>query len=180
MTQATWEKPRSGQLAPAPVRSDRLKFLIGGILILVAVAYLVFSGMTAGARFYQTIDELVTNPANANRTIRVAGVVLGDTIQYDAQNLILTFTVANVPENFDNLAEALHLAANNPEANRIQVRVEGQVKPDLLRHEAQAILSGKLGADGIFHATELSLKCPTRFEEAQPHGEIVATPLPGA
>jgi cytochrome c-type biogenesis protein CcmE len=180
MTQATWEKPSGGQPTPSPLRSDRLKFLIGGILILAAVGYLVFSGMTAGARFYQTIDELVTNPANTDRTIRVAGVVLGDTIQYDAQNLILTFTVANVPENFDNLAEALHLAALNPEANRVQVRLEGQVKPDLLRHEAQAIMSGRLDSNGVFQATELNLKCPTRFEEAQPHGEIVATPLPGA
>jgi cytochrome c-type biogenesis protein CcmE len=180
MAQVTWEKPSAGQAPPRPGRSNRLKFLIGGLIILAAVAYLIVSGMSAGARFYQTIDELVTNPANSGRNIRVAGVVLGDTIQYDAQNLVLTFTVANVPENFENLAEALHLATLNPEANRVQVRVEGQVKPDLLRHEAQAIMTGRLGEDGIFRATELSLKCPTRFEEAQPHGEIVATPLPGA
>jgi cytochrome c-type biogenesis protein CcmE len=179
MAQATWEKPGAGQITPAG-NPNRLKFLIGGLLILGAVAYLIVSGMSAGARFYQTIDELVTNPANAERNIRVAGVVLGESIQYDAQNLILTFTVANIPEQYDNLAEALHLAALNPESNRVQVRVEGQVKPDLLRHEAQAIMTGRLDADGVFHATELSLKCPTRFEEAQPHGEIVATPLPGA
>jgi len=42
------------------------------------------------------------------------------------------------------------------------------VKPDLLKHEAQAIVTGHLGADGIFYADELLLKCPTRYEEAVP------------
>jgi cytochrome c-type biogenesis protein CcmE len=42
------------------------------------------------------------------------------------------------------------------------------VKPDLLRNEAQAIVTGSVGADGVFHAEELLLKCPTRYEEAVP------------
>ena len=42
------------------------------------------------------------------------------------------------------------------------------VKPDLLRDEAQAIMTGKLGADGVFYADELLLKCPTKYEDAVP------------
>ena len=42
------------------------------------------------------------------------------------------------------------------------------VKPDLLRDEAQAIMTGQLGEDGVFHADELLLKCPTKYEEAVP------------
>jgi cytochrome c-type biogenesis protein CcmE len=45
------------------------------------------------------------------------------------------------------------------------------VKPDLLRNEAQAIMTGKMGEDGVFYAEELLLKCPTRYEEYQPEGE---------
>jgi cytochrome c-type biogenesis protein CcmE len=41
-------------------------------------------------------------------------------------------------------------------------------KPDLLRGEAQAIMTGKLGDDGVFYADELLLKCPTKYEEAVP------------
>ena len=42
------------------------------------------------------------------------------------------------------------------------------VKPDLLRNEAQAIMTGRLGQDGKFYADELLLKCPTKYEEAVP------------
>ena len=48
----------------------------------------------------------------------------------------------------------------------LRVIVEDAAMPDLLRHEAQAILTGALGRDGEFEATELLLKCPSRFEES--------------
>jgi len=172
MAEATWEKPNSGSLPSVGSRNGRWKFLVGGLLILAAVAYLILSGMTAGARFFITIDDLVGNADYVGKTVRVSGVVLGDTIQYDAENLILDFTVANLPLEYDNLADALRAAATNPNATRIPVHLENEVKPDLLRNEAQAIMTGTLGEDGIFYATELNLKCPTRFVEAQPGQEI--------
>ena len=61
----------------------------------------------------------------------------------------------------------LHQAVNNPDANRISVVYEG-VMPDLLQNEAQAIMTGKIGEDGNFYASELLLKCPTKYEEAIP------------
>jgi cytochrome c-type biogenesis protein CcmE len=42
------------------------------------------------------------------------------------------------------------------------------VKPDLLKHEAQAIVSGSLDANGVFQAKELLLKCPSKYESALP------------
>jgi len=99
---------------------------------------------------------------------KVTGAVIGDTITYDAEQLLITFTVAHMPETTDDLAETLRLAVSNPAAMRMSVRVENQVKPDLLRHEAQAIMTGYLDTDGVFHVSELNLKCPSRFIEGQP------------
>jgi cytochrome c-type biogenesis protein CcmE len=50
---------------------------------------------------------------------------------------------------------------------RIEVVYIG-VKPDLLRDEAQAIMTGKIDENGVFVADELLLKCPTKYEEAVP------------
>ena len=121
---------------------------------------------TSGARALAATIEA------GGREVRVSGAVIGDTIQYDSENLIIDFTISNIPAEFDNLAFALHESVNAPNASRIPVRVENEVMPDLLQHEAQAILTGSLGEDGVFHATELLLKCPTRFEEAAPNQEI--------
>jgi cytochrome c-type biogenesis protein CcmE len=70
-------------------------------------------------------------------------------------------------EKAGGLAEVLHQAVTDPNARRLRVVYTG-VKPDLLRDEAQAILTGRLGEDGVFQASELLLKCPTRYEEEIP------------
>jgi cytochrome c-type biogenesis protein CcmE len=181
MAQAAWEKPLASQTQRAAVSATsrgRSKFLIGGGLILAAVAYLVISGMLSGARYYITVADLMNDPAAyAGQSVRVSGAVIGETITYDSQNLLITFTVANVAEPYEDLGQALHEAVNDPNAIRMPVRVENQVRPELLQNEAQAIMTGTMGDDGIFHVTELNLKCPSRFIEGQPDQSIAQ---PGA
>lgn len=150
------------------------KFVIGGILILGAVVFLIWSSTAATSEYFLTVDELrAKGPEVVDRNLRVSGAVIGDTIQYDAQTLTLTFEVAHVPgdqamiEDEGGLAEALHQAVVDPTRSRMKIVYVGPM-PDLLRHEAQAIVTGKLGEDGVFHADELLLKCPTKYEEAVP------------
>jgi cytochrome c-type biogenesis protein CcmE len=152
----------------------RSKFIIGGLLILAAVVYLIVSSTQASAEYFMTVDELKTEgPAIIGKSLRVSGAVIGDTIQYDPQTLKLTFEVAHVPgDNADieaqgGLAEVLHAAVTDPARARVSVIYTGP-KPDLMRDEAQAIMTGHVGEDGIFYADELLLKCPTKYEEAVP------------
>jgi|Deesub1362A_J573_1020465.scaffolds.fasta_scaffold02206_2 cytochrome c-type biogenesis protein CcmE len=152
----------------------RSKFLIGGLLIAAAVVYLIASSTQAAAQYYLTIDELLAKAESlGDRAIKVSGAVDGETISYDAETLTLRFTIVNVPADLDEieaaggLAEVLKRAVNDPTATRLDVLYVGP-KPDLLRHEAQAILTGRLGEDGVFYADELLLKCPTRYEEEVP------------
>ena len=154
--------------------TNRSKFLVGGLLILAAVAYLIISSTTAGAQYFFTIDELFSNGSDAvGKPVRVSGAVIGETINYDPETTTLTFTVAHMPADKDildeegGLALALNQAVNDPTRQRMQV-VYYDVKPDLLQNEAQAIMTGKLGEDGVFVAEELLLKCPTKYEEAVP------------
>ena len=151
------------------------KFFIGGLLILGAVVFLIISATKASAEYFLTIDELNAKGSGiVDKNLRVSGAVIGDTIQYDAQNLKLTFEVAHVPgdnavlEKQGGLAAALHQAVVDPSRKRMKVVYVGP-KPDLLRNEAEAIMTGHLGADGVFYADELLLKCPTRYEEAVPN-----------
>jgi cytochrome c-type biogenesis protein CcmE len=154
--------------------TGRAKFIIGGLLIVAAVIYLIFSSTQASAQYFLTIDELGTKGEGVYaRELRISGAVIGDSIQYDPQSLNLTFTVAHIPGDNDEidalggLAQVLHDAVVDPNRSRLVVVYNGP-KPDLLRDEAQAIMTGKLGEDGVFYADELLLKCPTKYEEAVP------------
>jgi cytochrome c-type biogenesis protein CcmE len=152
----------------------RFKFILGGVLILAAVVYLIVSSTSASAEYFLTVDELKAKGESVvGRPLRVSGAVIGDTIQYDPETLNLTFQVAHVPGDNDEieaqggLAFVLHEAVTDPTRARMTVIYTGAM-PDLLRDEAQAIMTGHLGEDGIFYADELLLKCPTKYEEAVP------------
>jgi cytochrome c-type biogenesis protein CcmE len=153
---------------------QRTKFIFGGLLILAAVVYLIASSTQASAEYFMTVDEIkAEGPDVVGKSLRASGAVIGDTIQYDPQTLTLSFEIAHVPgdnadiEALGGLAFVLHEAVVDPSRARIKVVYVGP-KPDLLRGEAQAIMTGHLGEDGIFYADELLLKCPTKYEEAVP------------
>ena len=161
-----------------PVRTfaaGRMKFIVGGVLIIAAIVYLIWTSATANAQYFMTIDEIKAKGAELyGRELRVSGAVVGDTVTYDPNGLKLTFTVAHMAGNQSQIdaeggmAAALHAAVIDTKRNRLQVVYSG-VKPDLLKGEAQAIMTGKLGKDGVFYASELLLKCPTRYQEAVPN-----------
>lgn len=150
------------------------KFIIGGALILAAVVYLIFSSTKANAEYFMTVDELNARGSQAiGQNLRISGAVIGTTIQYDASTMNVGFEIAQVPgdtatvEDQGGLAAVLHAAVTDPTRARLTVLYHGP-KPDLLKDEAQAIMTGHLGEDGIFYADELLLKCPTKYEEAVP------------
>ena len=156
------------------ILKGRSKFLIGGLLIFAAIVYLIASSTQAAAQYFMTVDEINAKMGEVgDRELRISGAVLGDSITYDPMTLTLRFTVVHVPgdnaeiERLGGLAEVLHQAVTDPTRTRLEVVYNG-VKPDLLRHEAQAIMTGHMGEDGVFVAEELLLKCPTKYEEAVP------------
>lgn len=153
----------------------KIKFLVGGLLIVAAIVYLIISSTQASAQYFMTIGELESKESSIQgRDLRISGAVLGDSIQYDPATLELTFTIADIPGDNDEieaqggLAAVLHEAVMDPDRPQLKVVYTGP-RPDLLRNEAQAIVTGKLGEDGVFYANELLLKCPTKYEESVPN-----------
>ena len=153
----------------------RRKFVIGGLVIVAAVLYLIVSSTQANAQYFMTVDELKAQGKTIiGKSLRVSGAVVGNTIQYDPQTLTLTFEVASVPGDNNaitaqgGLAVVLHAAVIDSNRPRIQVTYTGP-KPDLLKNEAQAIMTGQYGSDNVFHADELLLKCPTKYQDAVPN-----------
>jgi cytochrome c-type biogenesis protein CcmE len=152
----------------------RAKFIVGGILILAAIIYLIFSSTKANAEYFMTVDELHAKSTSiVGQSLRISGAVVGSTIQYNPGTNNLTFDIANVPgdnasiDAQGGLAKVLHDAVTDPTRKRLSIIYNGP-KPDLMRDEAQAIITGHLGEDGVFYADELLLKCPTKYEQAVP------------
>ena len=161
MAEASWTNKDKTDALEKP-KSNRLKFIIGGAILIAALAYLVVNAMTGNTQLYKTVDEFYADKARlVGRDLRVAGWVDGESIQYtqvDALNSRLEFDIF---DDLNNPGQALHIVVLN------------EPKPDLLQHEAQALVEGRADSNGVFEANPggLMLKCPTRYEEMEAGGE---------
>jgi cytochrome c-type biogenesis protein CcmE len=113
---------------------------------------LIVNGLRSASQYYLTVSELKARAASLQgRPIRLSGIVDGGTIRYDPETLYIEFGLVDRVADIDKVPP-------------LKVVYQG-VKPDLLQNEAQAIVEGTLGPDGVFYARTLLLKCPTRYEE---------------
>ena len=138
------------------------RFVIGiGIIVVAVIAVMVFA-IAGNSSMEVQVNDLVSQKSQgvdlSQRALKLTGVVVGDSIVYDASNLHLEFDVVNSRDD---------LISNLAKAPRVRVVYQG-VKPDTLVNEAHAIVTGKLAADGKFHAGQsqdaLMLQCPTKYQ----------------
>lgn len=150
------------------------KLIIGAVVIVIALGYLLVSVTRSNTQYFMTVEELLSQQSELQgQKLRMSGAVVGESIQYDPATLDLSFVVAQIPgdhrliQEMGGMAKVLAEAVADPTAARMTIHYTG-VKPDLLKDEAQAIMTGSLDAAGIFQATELLMKCPSKYESALP------------
>lgn len=123
----------------------RSKFIIGGAIIMLAVSYLIVSSIGGSTAYYLTVEE-VRAEGPSERTVRVAGDVIGETIEWNAKELMLRFNIADA-------SGSLAVIYNGP-------------RPDMLQDDAEAVVEGRYIEGGSFEASNLLLKCPSKYEGA--------------
>jgi cytochrome c-type biogenesis protein CcmE len=134
------------------------KYLLGFALIAAAVVFLIVTSMSANAQYFYTVDELrAKGQGIVDQSVRVSGAVINSSTKFEVRDNqpFLEFAIADADKV--DTQTPLRIVYNGP-------------KPDLIDEpHAQAIIEGHLGADGNFHADNLLLKCPSRYEEEFPN-----------
>lgn len=135
----------SPQLDAKPAKRN-VKFIIGAVVIFAAIGFLVFNAMGSAGAYYMTVSELAAqSDTYVGKNVRVSGVVIDDSVDYNASDLILRFNIGD-------------------DANQLPIYFHGP-RPDNFVRAAEAIVEGKYGEDGVLYANSLLLKCPSRYEE---------------
>ena len=109
----------------------RVKFVAGGLVILAALGYLVYAGVSQSVVYFVTPSELSATPVTG-KAYRLGGMVKPGTLTWNAQSLDLRFTLS------DGRAS-------------VPVRHKG-APPDLFAEGRGAVVEGTWTADGYFKA----------------------------
>jgi cytochrome c-type biogenesis protein CcmE len=117
--------------------TKRTKFLAGGAIIVVALGYMIYAGVTQSAVYFVTPAEIQAAPV-AGKAYRLGGLVAPGSLKWEPRALELTFTLT------DGKAS-------------VPVRHKG-TPPDLFGEGRGAVVEGSWNPGGYFKATLILAK----------------------
>ncbi len=125
-----------------------LKFGSAMVVILLALAYLAYTGMQESKSYYVTIKELHGMGEGAyTKRLRVAGNVQPGSIKRSGTNVNFVLV-----EN-DQVLNVVYNGTEPP--------------PDTFKDNAQALAEGSFGHDGVFYAKQIQAKCASKYAPQQ-------------
>ncbi|OGO30775.1 MAG: hypothetical protein A2Z29_03735 [Chloroflexi bacterium RBG_16_56_11] len=123
------------------------KFIIGGVVLALAVAYLGYTGLSNAATYYYEVGELLAKGSAAyGENVKINGQVVTGSLQREEAGRLLAFTMVDTSGNVS-----------------LPVVFRG-VAPDTFKEGALLVAEGQLLTDGIFQANTLLPKCPSKYE----------------
>ena len=135
-------------------RHKRLLLILGGLIVLGAVAVLVLNAFRSNLVFFFSPTQVVAGEAPQGKPFRIGGMVKEGSVRREADGVTLSFVVTDTEKD-------------------LAVRYKG-ILPDLFREGKGAVAQGKIGEDGVFVASEVLAKHDENYmppEAAQAVGE---------
>ena len=126
--------------------------LAGAVVILAVFAWLLFGGLQKNVVFFLTPQELLAKGnEGVGVPVRLGGQVKPGSLKWDAKALDLRFTVTDG-------------------AREIPVHSTG-APPQMFREGMGVIVEGRVGAGGVFDATNLMVKHSNEYRAPKPGEE---------
>ena len=126
------------------------KFLVGAAVIVAAVGFLIAEGVKETGVYFLTPTELAAktaaDPTFYNVGLKMGAKVVPGSIRRDRASREIDFRVSDGRHEYP-------------------VRYNGLV-PDTFTdaNDIEVVVEGRLGHDGVFHATDVLAKCGSRYE----------------
>ena len=128
--------------------SRRGKFLLGGGVILAALAYMIYAGVSQSVVYFVTPSELRAQPV-AGKAYRLGGMVQPGSLKWEPRSLDLSFTLSDGKTS-------------------VPVKHKG-TPPDLFAEGRGAVVEGTWTTEGYFKASLIMAKHSEEYKA--PHGD---------
>ena len=137
------------------MRMKQKKFIVGTMAIVIAVGYLIYTGIQETKVYYFTADEfLVKRQELADEDIRVAGRVKGGSIDWNPRTLQLSFVLGPIEASSRD---------DNATVEGIPVSYKG-ILPDMFAEGRDVIVEGLYTEKERLVASTIMTSCPSKYE----------------
>jgi cytochrome c-type biogenesis protein CcmE len=123
----------------------RTKFIVGGLIIVAALAWLGYTSFQETKALYITVDEYASRKDSLDgKVFKLAGDVAAGSI--------------------DRTKSQMEFVIGSPHT-KILVRYIGKdIIPDTFKGGSTAVVEGVFAPDGIFQARHIEAKCASKYE----------------
>jgi len=126
----------------------QLRVFLGAFFILAAVGVLIYGSLQGTQQYYMTLAEMRARKDVASlQSVRIGGGLAPNTTVVNSKEVSAQFTLTDG-------------------TNTLPVVYKG-VLPDTFEASSEVIAEGKLGSDGVFRASLVLAKCPSKYDPAK-------------
>ena len=134
------------------------KIGLTGVVLATAFGVLLYSSLGESLQYYKYVDEVMAEPAAWHgKNMQVHGIVVPDSIARKPDSLEWRFDI----QRNGKVLRAYYTG----------------IVPDTFKADSEVVLTGTLDNAG-FHATEMTAKCPSKYDAAPVGPSAQATPAP--
>ena len=135
-------------------RSNKTRFLVLSAVVVLALGYMIYAAFPGNALYFLTVTEFSErSDVQDGRLLRVSGKLVEGTFGRDGNSIDSLFQIT---DNDGDSSSATLLASYTG------------VLPDLFFNpHSELILEGSYGANDVFHADNILVKCPSKYRDIE-------------
>ena len=136
--------------------NNKTRLLLVGFVLALALGYLIYAAFPGNTLYYLTVDEFVADEQNKDgRSVRVVGKLLPDSFE--------RVSLGGRPTTQANFI----LTDNEQVMNATYI---GTIPDLFFNPHSDVVLEGSYGADHVFHADTVIVKCPSKYQALTEEG----------
>lgn len=135
-------------------RNKRLLFILAGLVTIAIATYFILNAFKENLVFFYTPSQIVAQEAPLNKSFRIGGMVLENSLKREPGGLQVAFVVTDTVQS-------------------VPVQYNG-ILPDLFKEGKGVVADGKLNADGIFMAAQVLAKHDENYMPPEAQDAVAA------
>ena len=134
-------------------RSNRTRFIIVATVVVLALAFMIWTAFGENTRYFLTVSEFNSKTEiHDGQMVRVSGTLVEGSFERGDKSTTSHFQLTDK----EGQSAGLEL---------LLAQYEG-VLPDLFFNpHSEIILEGSVAGGGVFHASEILVKCPSKYQD---------------
>jgi len=132
---------------PGIMQGQRLKFGLAAVVLAIALGYLSYMALNSATIYYLTVGEVVAQ-GPSEKVVRINGKLVPTSFERGKGDTLAHFSLSDGD-------------------TALQTQYNGIIPDLFFNGQSEIVAEGTYQPDNVFHASNILVKCPSKYEAVQ-------------